>query len=484
MSLASLIRVLLPKNHFARSVSVLAGGTAGGQAILVLAAPVLTRLYTPEDFGVFAIFAAMLAILGVLASLRYQLAIPLPGLDEDADQVLVLSLLVVVVMAVVAAVAVLLFREHASVALGIPSLASYLWLLPIGLLFVGSHQVGVYWAVRVKSFPVLAKVSITQSLATVGVQLAGFSLGPLALILGQVFGQALGSASLLIRAIGSRMHLLARVTLTDILKAAKRYRRLPLYSTWAGLFNAASHQLPAVFFAVLFSPSAAGLYLVAHRVLAMPLNMVGGAIAHVFFSKASEAHRNDALAPLVADVHDKLAHIGMPVALILVFAGPSLFSWVFGESWREAGQFAQWMAPWLYLMFVSSPLSTLFFVTETHGQELFFQALLLAARLLALLVGAIHGDLLFAVALFAVASALCYLYLLVWIFRRSGNALASAFHSVAGAMIWGLLVSLPLLVGLIIDTSDILWFSAILLASVLTVSRYAFLARKFRLYSE
>jgi hypothetical protein len=45
------IRRLLPRNAFARGVSVLVGGTAGAQVLMVPAAPVLTRLYSPEDFG-------------------------------------------------------------------------------------------------------------------------------------------------------------------------------------------------------------------------------------------------------------------------------------------------------------------------------------------------------------------------------------------------------------------------------------------------
>ena len=89
------LKKILPKNRFARSVSFLAGGTAAGQAITVLAAPLLTRLYSPEDFGLLAVYTSLLMTIGVIASLRYQLAIPLPKSDEEAAHVVVLSLFIV-----------------------------------------------------------------------------------------------------------------------------------------------------------------------------------------------------------------------------------------------------------------------------------------------------------------------------------------------------------------------------------------------------
>ena len=115
-------RRLLPKNHFARSVGILAGGTAAGQAIIVAASPILTRLYTPEDFGVLAVYASLLSILGVVASLRYELAIPLPESDEEAANVTVLSLVVVLGMALVTAAIALPFRQPIAEALNTPVL--------------------------------------------------------------------------------------------------------------------------------------------------------------------------------------------------------------------------------------------------------------------------------------------------------------------------------------------------------------------------
>lgn len=83
-------------------------------------------------------------------------------------------------------------------------------------------------------------------------------------------------------------------------------------------------------FAAFFSPTAAGLYALAHRVLTLPMSLVGGAVGQVFFSNAAEAHRRGHLGQLVNHLHSKLVHIGLPPALILFLLGPELFAFVFG----------------------------------------------------------------------------------------------------------------------------------------------------------
>jgi len=132
------IRALLPKNTFARGVGVLVGGTASAQILLVLAVPILTRLYTPEDFGLLAVYASLLAIIGVISTLRYELAIPLPEDDVEAANVAVLSLLLVAISTALTAILLLMLGTSIFELLGVPVLANYMWLIPVGLLISGA----------------------------------------------------------------------------------------------------------------------------------------------------------------------------------------------------------------------------------------------------------------------------------------------------------------------------------------------------------
>lgn len=472
------IKRLLPKNRFARSVSVLAGGTAAGQIIVVAASPILTRLYSPEDFGLLAVYAGLLGILGVIASLRYQLAIPLPESDEEAASVAILSLLVVLGMTAVSAIIVGFWGEPITTALNTPALEPYLWLLPLGLLLTGMYQVFRYWAIRTRAFPAIARTKLTQAISMVGVQLGAHTLGPLALLLGQVTGQAAGTSSLGVLAVRRKWTAFRQVRLADIGWAATRYRRFPIYSSWSGVFNKTGTELPAILFAALFSPAVAGIYMLAHRVLAMPMSLLGKAIADVFFSSASKANREGSLAPLVSGIHTKLAHIAMPPALLLVLLGPDLFAFAFGEPWRQAGQFAQWMAPFLYIQFVTSPLSTLHSVVEKQAQGAFFHVVLLVVRVAGLSIGGLQEDVMLAVSLFSIGSALCWVGFLLWLLSLSGSKpIRTAASSTIKAVAAALLVGLPVMVVIALGLSGKLLVPAIVLSMVALAFRYYILLR-------
>jgi O-antigen/teichoic acid export membrane protein len=465
------LRRLLPTNAFARGVSVLVGGTAGAQILLVLAAPILTRLYTPEDFGLLAVYASLLALIGVISSLRYELAIPLPEDDVEAANVAVLSLLLVVISTLLTSILVIMLGTPIANLLGVPVLANYLWLLPLGILLTGAYTVFNYWSVRTKRFTTIAKTKLSQALATLAIQLAAFKLGGIALLLGQVAGQGVGTTSLARPALA--VPAFRQVSWGGIKYAAVRYRRFPIFSSWEGLSNTAGMQLPPMMFAALFSPAAAGLYALANRVLSLPMSLVGSAIGQVFFANAAEAHRAGKLGPLVQQLHAKLAHIGFPPALLLMLLGPDLFAFVFGENWRQAGEFARWMAPWLYLVFVSSPLSTVFSVTEQLKQALAFQLILLVSRVGAIVLGAWLGDLMLTIILFAGVSSLCYLGLLFWIAHLAGNAPRTMIQPTLRAAGIAFFCAVPVLASLAMaDALANVWLYALLLSLLLIAGRY------------
>jgi len=275
------VKRLLPKNKFVRGVSIIAGGTAGAQILGVLASPLLTRLYSPADFGLLAVFASLLAVFAVVAGLRYELAIMLPESDVEAANIVVLSLAVVVTTSLTVAIVIGIFSSQIASLINIPRLAPYLWLLPLGILLQGTYQVFANWGIRTKAFGALAKTKIKQVATLLLVQLAGFGFGPLALLGGQVAGQVMGGTSLGTHALKNPAF--KRISLTSVKVSAVRYRHFPLFASWSALFNTVSMQLPPLAFAALFGATPVGYYALAYRVLGMPISMVGTAIGNVFF---------------------------------------------------------------------------------------------------------------------------------------------------------------------------------------------------------
>jgi O-antigen/teichoic acid export membrane protein len=413
----NIVRSFLPKNAFARSAGVLVGGTMGAQLATVLAAPVLTRLYTPEDFGMLAVYSSLFALIGVISSLRYDLAIPLPEDDVEAANVAVLSLLLVGISTTLTAVLVLMLGTSIAELLGVPVLANYLWLLPVGVLLSGAYSVFNYWSVRTKRFSTIAQTKLTQAIATLAIQLATFKFGGIGLLFGQVAGQSVGTTSLARPALA--MLAFKQVSWVGIRNALVRYRRFPVFATWSGLVNTAGHQLPPIMFSALFSAGVAGLYALAQRILMLPSSLIGTAIGSVFLSHAVEAHQKEGLGDLYEKLQDKLIRIGLPPAVILVFIGPSLFVLVFGESWRSAGQFAQWLAAGVFAGFVVSPLSMVFSILEKQATGLVLQLNLFFLRLTAIIIGASFSNLLLTVALYSAASLLGYLAYIVVMSRMT-----------------------------------------------------------------
>jgi O-antigen/teichoic acid export membrane protein len=474
----SLSSRLLPGNRFMRSVSVLVGGTAGAQIIAVLAAPLLTRLYAPSDFGQLAVFTALLSTISVVATLRYDTAIPLPADGRDAAALAALGVLGALLVTAACAVPAMWYGEEIAAWLNTPGLARFLFLGPLGALFAGLYSVLTFCAIRTREFAPLAKTRLSQSLIAVFIQLAGAPLGLCALLLGQMAGQGGGALSLFLRVARPRRTLIADVGLARIAQVGRRYRAFPLFSTWSALFNTAGAQLPPVLFAALFTPAAAGMYILANRVLATPMQMLGQSIGQVFVTDAAAAHREGRLAPLAADIHRRLAHIGAPPLLVLFIAGPELFSLVFGAQWRDAGVFARWLAPWLYLVFVTSPLTSLYSVLERQASGMLFQGILLTVRVAAIVAGATRGDVATAVAWFAAGSALCWSGCLVWILRASGNSWNAVWQPSMQALAWAAVLASPLILGAVWPMPPWLRLASIAVACLSIAGRYALLIRR------
>lgn len=359
----------------------MAGGTATGQAIVVAASPILTRIYTPEEFGVLAVFGSLLGILGVVASLRYDLAIPLPEKDQEAVNVMALSLLVAMAFSAITAAIVIPFGKPIGLFFDVPMLGDYIWLLPLSLLLMGVYQVFNNWAVRKRLFPVIAKTKILQSSSMVIVQAAGYAAGPLALIVGRIFGQVAGLSSLGGKTLQNIKASNVWPSYSGVTAAAAKYRSFPVYSSWSGLLSTGGPQVPPILFSLFYGASAAGVYYLAHRVIALPLSVLGGSITSVFMPDAVEALRENRLQTVVANVHRTLSYVAMPPAVALFLTAPEVFVYAFGESWAEAGIVVRWLTPMLFLQFVVSPLSRTFTVLQRQRLGLSLHFVLFALRM-------------------------------------------------------------------------------------------------------
>lgn len=417
-SFNKLIKSVSPKTEFAKGVSVLVGGTATAQALTIAAMPLITRLYHPEDFGLLTLFTALLSIFAVISSLRYELAIPISDSNKEASRVLFLAVFFTISQSIIIALLIYFFSDKISSLLNSKPIEKYLWILPIAVFFTGSYQIFEKWSIREKKFKRIAKTKLSQVVAGLTIQLTGYPHGSLALIIGQAVSQAVGVYSLLRSAIQSIDK--NDLTIGSLKETAKRYKGFPLYSTWTALSNTISTQLAPIIFIAIFSPEIAGLYALTLRVLSVPTSIIGSTVGQVFLSLAPAAARTKELPELIASLHAKLSRAGIPILILLLIAGPDLFTFVFGEAWRRAGVYAQIMAPWIYLQFKWTPLSMISTVLELQRQALIAQFLSLLTRGIILLFISINNlSPINAILLFSITSAINYLTISLWFFRQA-----------------------------------------------------------------
>ncbi|MFH1143307.1 MAG: lipopolysaccharide biosynthesis protein [Candidatus Eisenbacteria bacterium] len=394
---------------FARNVAILTSGAAIGHALTALAAPALSRLYDPAQFGLLALFTAVISILSEAASWRYGLAVVLPAADEEAANLLALASLIVVGMAAFALLAVALGGRWAAEALDSPELAAYLWWTPVALLSIGAAHNFSYWATRKKAFGRISVSQITRSAGAATAQIAGGLLGAGTggLVGGRVTGEASAAVALgwqVLRADGR--DITRAVSRRRMREVSRQYSDFPRFSLPQGLINAVSQSVPVFLLAHYFDTQVVGLYAMAHRLLQLPARFVGQAVRQVFLQQANEAHlRGFPLFPLAARATLGLAALGiLPAAAILIF-GPRLFGFLLGPEWVATGGYARWMILWLFFAFINPPATALTQILRRQQLLLVFDIVLLVSRTALLVIGGLYYSAMTSVALFSVTGA-------------------------------------------------------------------------------
>lgn len=410
------LKTLIPKGQFARSVSVLAGATALGQGIVALSSPILTRLYTPEDFGVLAVFVAMSSLLLTFNSLRYEFAIALPQSDADAAHLVILVVALLLGSTLLLGVIFWLVGESVSELLNMPALAAHYGLLLICLFGAGVYQALNYWAIRQQAFAPIARTKVVQGAAQAAAQIGAgvLALGVFGLLAGYTLGQISGSFALLRQMWARDRAAFQQITLRRLRELAVRYRRFPLFMSWSGLINAASLQLPALTLGILYGPSVAGWFLLGQRLVAIPMTLIGTSVAQVYLGAASQMMRENpaGLLPLYLSTARRLLILGGLPLLVVGLIGPWLFEFVLGSAWRTSGEFVQVLAPMFIAQFVVSTLSQTIVVLERQNIQAIWDVARLAGIISAFLV-ALNYDLgpEVAIALYSLVMTIAYVVL-------------------------------------------------------------------------
>ena len=355
---------------FLKSISLLIGGTAFAHAITVLALPLITRLYSPEDFSRLAVYSSLLGIFTVVACLRYEVAIPLPKNEEVAERLLIVSVFSSISFSLILAISLFVFSSNVEQLLGGGYFSQITWILPLGVLVASLYSAFKFWSTRTKDFKTIAQTKIQQSTSSVIAQLilGGFGYTGVGLLIGQFFYSGAGVFSLI-----RKKRKIQRSNFNKIKKTIIDYIHYPKYSVGEALFNAAGVHLPILIIAAVAAPKEAGYLLLASKIMIIPMVLIGASISQVYYAHANDAKQEDRLAEFTYQCMYKLALFGIAPLLFIGILAPTVFPLVFGSEWVRAGTLVAWMTPWFIIQFIVSPVSMALHVNNNQRLAVLLQ---------------------------------------------------------------------------------------------------------------
>jgi O-antigen/teichoic acid export membrane protein len=402
------------ESFFAQSVAKLAGGTAVGQALGVLVLPLLTRLYSPAEFGVAAAFVAALGMLSTIVTLRYHLAIPLPEEDFEAARVFFVAILLACSITLLLVFIIFIFINQISNISSFKPIKNFIWLLPLGVFLTAIYSSCQYVAIRDKKYGLIAKTKITQTWGSISTQIAlGYlNAGALGLIIGQIVSNGAGVGGLIRKIWSSHLEVWRKTTWEQLKKTAALYKQYPIFSTPESLANSAALQVPMLLIALYLGSAELGFLAIVNRILQAPMSLIGTAVGQVYFGQSREHLNNKSLYVFTKNTAFKLCMIGSLVILPIAVLAPFAATKILGSEWHRVGTIIIWMAPYFLLQFIASPLSVALHVTNNNKLALIIQLSGLSIRIAAVYIFQKH-----AMEAFAIGSFIFYALYLIGIFK-------------------------------------------------------------------
>ncbi len=358
-------------------VLVLLLGTGSSRVLVFLFSPIISRLYFAEDFGVFAVFNSVVFIFSVVAALRYELAIPIPKSEQDAFHVLLLAIISTISFAGLMFVVILFQSSWRQYVPNFDTIKPFIWLIPLGVIGTSIFQICSFWAIRKRDFQVIAKTTFGRSVISVLLQIVFGSLkvGPAGLIISDIVSRFGGFGSFFIL-FKSDLALLKKVSFSEILRIGREFRKFPMFSAWASLFNSVSLHLPDLFFPLYYGAKIGGLFVFANYVIGLSLGMLSQSVGQVFLGEAAillKKNSVDVRRLLLRTAKNLFLLFSIPIIIFCIFS-PTIFSVIFGPSWQVSGEYVRLLAVNYILQSAIVPISSIINLSQHQVWQILWDA--------------------------------------------------------------------------------------------------------------
>lgn len=430
------------RSDFFRDTVTVITGSAFSRVLAFLSLPILSRLFTPEEFGTLALFALIAVTVACIASGRYEVAIVLPDSDSDALHLALIALVISALSSLISLALVLLWSEQILAAFNADSLGGWLKLVPAYIFIISASSVVSFWATRKKLFGYVSAGEVAGTgvkvSSQIGLQL-GLGLGAGSLILGQFTYQLINIVVLLVGALRNpRSSSLGKFSFGRALQLIKRYKKFPQFEALANLLSISSREFPVLVLGIFFPLDVVGLYALGYRIMSMPSFVIGLSIMKVFYPLAKEGWAQGNLDKLSHTLFKQMLILGVTPALLFLIAAPEVMEFVLGSRWVNAGIYIQWLTIFMLSHFLILPLLKIFLVCEKQRQRLIYQVILSLFRLTGLIAGGLLASPILAVAYASTAGALVNFAAIIVLLYYTGvkvrDSLTLIFYEVLKAL--------------------------------------------------
>jgi len=435
-------------SKFISSILKLLTATILGQILGILVMPLLSRLYTPADFGLFQLFISLVALIATISCLSYSSAINLPQKHEDAANIVTLCFFLIIITSIITTIFFVVFSENVDRILNTPGLSYYFLLLPFAIIFNSSAYVLGFWLSRREEFGIMATGNLISSISGKAVSVGSGILSPSPF--GLIFGTIINDATIFVVFLRSTIkdfRFFHDVSYEKIKQLAYRYKKFPQYDLIAHLANSATMQCTPFLLVFFFSPIIVGYYAMAHLVINLPVKLVANSFSSVFYQKLCvEKKVTGSVKKIVKSVHTRLISIGMFGCLIVMIIGPELFTFVLGKNWYTAGVYAQILTPYFFVVFISVPLFSILNVMEKQDIFLWFNLLTLCSTIAVLIIGGLSGNPLIVMLLLSCNGIVFWSWVNMTTLKIAGVSRRDAGYEILHYLVLGLLFCLPLII--------------------------------------
>lgn len=349
---------ILQNSEFVKNVVKLVSGSLIAQLIPFAAEPILSRIYSPSEFGVFELYSSIIMILGSIATARYEMAIILPRLENKAINLLGLSLVITFLFSLIILLLLIFSKGLIISMMGTNELGKFLFFIPVGIVLLGINRSFLYWSLRSKYLNNISFSRISESTAKAAssIGLGLVKLSSSGLIIGQLTGLFVSSVVLIYKFIRIDLVKSKFLSIKNLGKQARVHSDFPKINVPLTLTEMFQVSGLIFLFSFFMDNHTLGEVSKSIRILLIPVILITTTIAQVYYQKASKEYSKGIdITKSLNEIVRNLLLASLPFLILFIFISPWLFGFVLGENWTMAGEYARYLAAWIFLKFVTGP---------------------------------------------------------------------------------------------------------------------------------